>query len=74
MIKLLLLVTAFLLGFGSGSDHKNEEIGLQILFFALNALVCYLIQRLFNIRSRSESFLVLTFVMSTWILIYFYYS
>ena len=74
MLKLLLLVTAFLLGFGSGSDHKNEEIGLHILFFALNALVCYLIQLLFNNRSKIELFLVLTLAMSTWIVMYLYYN
>jgi len=48
------LVAAFLIGFGSASDHIVEDIVLSIMLISLNILTYYIIQRLLKMYSKGE--------------------
>lgn len=69
--RFLYVVMAFLLGFGSASDHLYEDIGLNIMLVLINITTIYFILKRYRVK---EFVIVLCLTIFAWIIMYFYYK
>jgi di/tricarboxylate transporter len=72
--RVIYLVAAFLMGFGSASDHTVVDIVLNVVLISLNILTYYIIQRLLKTYNKGELLWISILTLFVWISLYFYYS
>ncbi len=72
--RILYLVSAFLKGFGSASNHFAADIILNISFFSLNCLTYWLFFYLIDFRNKIEFWVVSGLTLMIWVVLYFYYN
>jgi len=62
------------MGFGSASNHTNEDTLLNVGLLLLNILTVYLIQRLLNRYSKVEFLWISAVTFAIWMALYIYYN
>jgi len=68
------LIVAFLMGFGSASDHKYEDIALNIILCLFNIYTYRLVQRISVKYNKTEFQWIMALTILIWLILYFYYN
>jgi hypothetical protein len=74
VFRVAYLLSAFLLGFGSASDHTAEDVRLNVVLVTLNLIGAFIIFRYLKGVNKIELYLVASTIFIIWIALYLYYS
>lgn len=75
LLRGVYLISGFLMGFGSASNHAKEDIALNICLFILNCFVYWIILHSLQISDRRIELLTTSVVtLVVWLALFFYYS
>jgi membrane protein insertase Oxa1/YidC/SpoIIIJ len=72
--RVVYILAAFQLGFGSASNHAAVDIVLNIVLVLLNVITYYIIQRLLKVNRKRELLWILALTSLIWITLYFNYN
>ena len=74
VFRVAYLLSAFLSGFGSASDHTAEDVRLNVVLGTLNLIAGFAIFRYLKGTDRIEFYLFALTIFIIWIGLYFYYN
>ncbi len=74
ILRGLFLLTAFLRGYGSASDHTIDEVILNIIFFTINIIAFFLFLKLIKSYTKREFLLIAILCLLFWLGLHLYYN
>lgn len=74
LVRSLYILTAFLRGFGSASNHIPQDIVLNVIFYLLNILAFFVFIKLIKGGNKGEFIIISIACLMFWTGLFFYYN
>ena len=71
--KVIYIILAFAMGFGSSGNHLWQDILLNIILCSLCCFTYYALLQSFNIFKKTEMTIVMVITIIAWVMLYYYY-